>query len=339
MAHKAVLQTLAPFPLRGSSQIFSTGDDSFLIVSESSHWYSNRGIYRYSTHSNQWDMIMHYDRNLWIENNCVAFDASKRIIYAIVGGRRLIQFDLNSKTAQKLQLNLSVFSPKVICAEGVIHLIVDHKHYIFDNDRQTMQLMHTFDGENRPFIGDIFHLKSRNKLLVFGKDLVVHQYQIWNEQWIKNKIKVASPRIIYNFLKGSSSVCSANDEYIITFGGEKSRMQWTDSIFIYNIHTNTMRVSPVRCPVPSIFKPVLMRNEKRDELLVFGFVNRCFALSEYQNIQRLPLYLIRLIAEWISNEYIHLINNFTGVHWIIHIDQILESDLSELAESKMSRFK
>ena len=76
-------------------------------------------------------------------------------------------------------------------------------------------------------------------------------------------------------------------------------------------------------PTTLIARIVMMREDYRDEVLVYGFINESFASSEYENIQRLPKYLIQLISQWICNEWLHLICPATGQQWKIHIDALL----------------
>merc|ERR1712130_67608 len=127
----------------------------------------------------------------------------------------------------------------------------------------------------------------------------------------------------YRELKTNSIVCCAhaNEEYIISFGGQsqpycRGEFVRQNCTFVYDVNKKIMRKSAIECPTS--VHVISMKNEKLDELMVFGFVNRCFASSEFQNIQRLPHYLIRLIAEWISNEWIYLIKerfDGNGEHW------------------------
>ena len=137
--------------------------------------------------------------------------------------------------------------------------------------------------------------------------------------------------IAYSQFSNSTIVSSVNEEYIIAFGASQPSVIdmhiHNDGIFVYNIEEKTMQKSKIKCPQSCeslYYHAVSMRNEQRDELMVFGFVNRCFASSEYQNIQRLPYYLVRLIAEWTSNEWIHLIDDDAKLHWKICLDELLD---------------
>ena len=85
-------------------------------------------------------------------------------------------------------------------------------------------------------------------------------------------------------------------------------------------------------PLHAIFNATLVHNDKRDELLTFGFVNACFRSSEFKTIRKLPHYLKKLIGQSISIEYVHLIfHEGTGAddafpvinHWKINVDNII----------------
>ena len=73
---------------------------------------------------------------------------------------------------------------------------------------------------------------------------------------------------------------------------------------------------------------IILRDDKRDELLVFGFINQCFRNKEMINVQILPVYLIKLIRGWVCIEMVHLIAwtkdwDRKYLHWKINVDDIL----------------
>ena len=78
----------------------------------------------------------------------------------------------------------------------------------------------------------------------------------------------------------------------------------------------------------------MIYNNHRDEILTFGFVDACFRSSEFENIIKLPHYLVKLIGKWISIEYVHLLLHqqavrdigYSGInHCRINVDDILTS--------------
>merc|ERR1712129_603466 len=81
-------------------------------------------------------------------------------------------------------------------------------------------------------------------------------------------------------------------------------------IRIYDVERKFMRYSSVKCPIVEghgqLASAMTMRNEKSDEMIVYGFVRRCFA--EYKDMAMLPKYLTQLLYEWICNDYIHLVS-------------------------------
>ena len=72
---------------------------------------------------------------------------------------------------------------------------------------------------------------------------------------------------------------------------------------------------------------IILRDDKRDELLVFRFINLCYRNKEMLNVQVLPVYLIKLIRDRICNEMVHVITwgeqNKDCEHWEISVDEIL----------------
>ena len=67
--------------------------------------------------------------------------------------------------------------------------------------------------------------------------------------------------------------------------------------------------------------------------MTFGFVNECYKTGPFQGVQRLPFYLIKLIANWVCFEELHLLikhdqDDPKAFHWMINVDNIIESTLT-----------
>ncbi len=102
-----------------------------------------------------------------------------------------------------------------------------------------------------------------------------------------------------------------------------SDWEYTDIITIYDFKTNKFRQSSIKCPKKRRFKAVMANNSQNDELLTFGFVNECFRSSQFNDIQVLPYYLVKLIGNWVCYEFIHIVAD-DGKHWRLNIDTILQ---------------
>ena len=77
-------------------------------------------------------------------------------------------------------------------------------------------------------------------------------------------------------------------------------------------------------------KIIITRNNRKENMVTFGFVNKCYKGKEYENIQHLPFYLIKFIERWVCYETLHLMtgspDDIAKVnHWIIGVDKIIDS--------------
>merc|ERR1712228_143680 len=335
----------------------------------------------------------------------------QRIFICLGWNKRLLEVDLETKFIKAFPL--SIYSQKAIYIKDSLHLIgrdwnraTNEKHFknnhyfLYNKKKNTAQNLHTFDGliyEKKRFLGNMLYLKSRRSVILFDSQKEqIHEFQTWNNQWIKykmnyhltkeetvwkreedklmtqsgngcpihqneglffdylsnpglslkcsvcndavvaqlhgldQKITTTEPHLYgYRQLKSAAIISSENEKHIFILGGlfpsrsSTGSNHKSDMIFVYNVKRKILQKSPIKCPRQCKYKAVMMRNKKRDELMVFGFINQCFESAEYQNIQRLPYYLVRFIAQWISNEWIHLM--VVNGHWKIHIDEVLNS--------------
>ena len=121
-----------------------------------------------------------------------------------------------------------------------------------------------------------------------------------------------------------SSISLTNDQrYMIIFCGFVQR---ASKIFIYSLEESKLMKSKIIPPSYIFYSAsIAIRNKLSEEFLVFGYVNQLFKLSNFKNVQKLPIYLIKFITNWISMECIHYINSRELKHWKISIDAILEN--------------
>ena len=61
--------------------------------------------------------------------------------------------------------------------------------------------------------------------------------------------------------------------------------------------------------VGSVFKVITMKCEEKDKQLCYGYVNTFYRKRQYQIMQSLPQYLIKLIRNFVSIETLHLFSN------------------------------
>lgn len=344
---------MAPFPFMRMSQLIKMSNDEFFAIPPKERrdppvdnddvkqrhrdLIEGDGIYKYNVNTNVWTRLIEYDDTFKTSSQVVyaAYDPSNQLLF-VSDGKTIFEFDLNSKSMKVLNEFAIRRCMSMICVDGILHLLSanawrvasvqsddnDYKHEVFNKDIGEFKEIHKI----KEFDGNFFkllHLKKKKNVILFDPNNgVMHTYQTWNNEWVPSKIKNE-----YEPISNQAYVSTANEQHIIGLSGV-IRVSYPSVcghyITMFDVRDKVLKTLKAKCPVTTgLVRAVMMTNEKRDEVMVYGFVNQCFESEEYQNIQRLPKYLIQLISQWISNEYIHLIDQMTGNHWKIHIDEIL----------------
>ena len=234
-------------------------------------------------------------------------------------------------------------------------LLIDGDVHIFEEDVSGMlhYVLEARLGYHRSSIGThtltgfdsidfVSHSKSRNSIILIGRagrstkfgeySLSTKEWQYWAYSYFP-QFPVSDVAI----------VCSADGRHLITFGvtslegyhkfcghhiPNQQKIDHRDRIYIFNLddHTAIPKESALRCPVQGTgcFHALMMGDRKRDEVMTYGFVRRCFNNAEMNNLTFPPRYLIELMAKWFAMEWIHLFER-TGKkrHWKICLDDIL----------------
>ena len=173
----------------------------------------------------------------------------------------------------------------------------------------------------------LIYLKSKNIVLCFGGLKDTHNIEmssnhtnqicLFDTQSFKwTKLVQTLP----NVTTGFGCIQSRNDEYIIIFGGH-SLNETTDKISV--LKTNNMKFieCTIRCPIKGYFDAINMNDSHNEELMTFGYIRKL--LIQFNDLLYLPVYLIKIIRNYISIEIIHLLESNVGYHWKINIDQIV----------------
>lgn len=131
-----------------------------------------------------------------------------------------------------------------------------------------------------------------------------------NRAWIDWDIKgvIGHPSFI---------LATGDEQHLILMGN------LDDPILVLDIETKKVMISDIKPPMRKFHYGESLRNEFREDLLLFGYVNNLWKSEEYSHTPTLPFYLIKLIAQWICLDKIRLSNTFNGSYWEIDVDQVL----------------
>ena len=84
--------------------------------------------------------------------------------------------------------------------------------------------------------------------------------------------------------------------------------------------------SRISCPAKGWMDAIVTNDIDGDNVLTYAYVNDCYKLNNFGDMQILPYYLIEMIARWVSRQYIHLLTEGDDRgHWKIDVDDILQS--------------
>ena len=97
----------------------------------------------------------------------------------------------------------------------------------------------------------------------------IHSYSIKDNKWKLLDAKLPVP------LKHPTCICSKDERYIITFGGNVNPPYInTDNIFIIDTESLEIKKSSLKCPSSDCFRACLVDDTQRSDLIVSGFINQ-----------------------------------------------------------------
>ena len=100
---------------------------------------------------------------------------------------------------------------------------------------------------------------------------------------------------------------------------------------VFDLKTEAVWESDIRCPVPSEYRAVTMRSKMQDELAVFGFVRQSFKLPQMRSVQAVPIHIIQMMSKWYCDERVYLISWNLGAkeHWVVNMDDIIGARMAD----------
>eukprot|EP01084_Bolivina_argentea_P129216 228243_1 len=303
------------------SPLATTGGD-FVIITGLPNAHT---IYKYNS-NNKCTKIMECHK---INGSLSTIDTHNKEIYAFDLENRLSKINLNTNTIQTLSNKQELYTHRIIYANNAIHMLVKDTYSIFDKKSQQFKEMVKYNGIINHIGSSLVFIKSRQSIITTirsdnnTRTPFISEFSLQTLKWTNWK---RSAR--YN----SAIVCTKNQKYIIFCGGYHDLGGWTDWIEVFDVRNDVMKQSVIKCAKKTFLRAVLTRNDEKDEILTFGFINYCFKLAELSHIQPMPYYLQKIIANYVCFEQIHifdvpLMSNSNKSHWSINVDKIIQSVL------------
>eukprot|EP01084_Bolivina_argentea_P271438 461866_1 len=311
-------------------QVLSIKDNELMVIFTKST--DHKGIYTYNSNTNKWNKNIQYDIKFESQMNSITYNKLRNTIYISTSNNELIELylstgDITQETMKIIlkQKEIGGATP-VISINNCIHILSKKRntHYCLNLKNNILHKIHEFDKKSYEYLSEWIYLQKSRKLLVFDSkyeycyelDVSVH---IINLKWKKHIISFNSCK----YLKYSTIVTILNEKKIILCGGAYgNQYKKTDQIFVYDVISKSFYMSTVRCPNPGYYQAISINDSKREELLTFGFIKKCYKENDYEDMTLLPHYLCRLITEFSSQQWVHLLT--IGEHWTLPIDSILK---------------
>lgn len=317
-------------------------DDEFTTVD--ADW----NEYKYCTTTNQWTKLANYvdamgctsDRKT---NTLYTFNAQNIIQkYKVENGALILLEECRPGNQLHFEHIASIF-----LIEDQLHLLGHRSglwyHAVMDNSAKTvikgpLPIRHTKHDIN--FLSKAVFLQSKRSIIAYGLHArygisMICEYSLGSNEWIVRETNSLLKKPYFS--GGPAVVATSDDRYIISCGQfEVISAEYHHSIMIYDVKNGTFTESDIKGPSSGdVGNAVIMANRKRDEVLAFGFVKRCFQEPSFKNMQNLPHDLIQMAAKWFCFETFHLFWNrprllgfdwehYRSVHWKIDVDDILK---------------
>ena len=333
MASGSVHTELADCPLVWCRNLLSINHEEYLVVDAGFDlgWAGQKStIHRYSVETNQWTHVRTVDLTHH-RYSAVCYDPDTNSLVLIDSNDKLKTMDVERGDIT-FRCSFDFDAEAVVVSGGELHIFGtqlgahgtrSQVHSVISKSswKEITKLPFTNTQCVKPIVS-----KSRNSIIAAefsanqrgeaGK-MVLKEYSLRSKEWVS--LEWSRSVQYYEF---TAIVCTSDGRYVIRFGGGQS-----DKIVIFDFEEQKVRESAIKCPVEGDYKAVLMGSKKRDELTVFGFVNRAFKEPAFRDIQVLPLYFIKMAAQWYSNEQVHLLTQDSGRknHWKVNVYDIIQS--------------
>ena len=170
------------------------------------------------------------------------------------------------------------------------------------------------------------HLKSQNKLLLFGgigidyyneyEQDTIYSYSISNKKWNTLSTQLPIPLCYFGY------VLTKDEKKIIIFGGFSIYWENMNAIYICDIDTMKFKKADILCPtLNSIYGAVIMDCYDNNELLTYGYLRLIWKSKLFLNLRFISMDVILIINSMYCMEYVYLLDTKNN-HWKIKLVDI-----------------
>jgi len=275
-------------------------------------------------------------------NQFLHFDAKRKLLYILSAQRvdqtpNLLQIDMTRNAVHVLSALLAHHHRPIhavtLMIENTLHLLLQSRfrhrwqHIVWNKKKEANRLSEIKEFERSDSSSSyaaFVYVRSRQLVVLLDVNVGLFTYSLHAQQpqWAKveNFEFMQQLKEEQNLTKIGqfAYVLSKDDRFLVLFTG---------FIWIIDLIQMTMRKSSVVCPISTgYFHAVLVDEEVTDQWLCDGYVRECWTEREMQHLVCLPVYLVRLIQSFYSDQIVHLFENYRQIgHWRIKLNDILSS--------------
>ena len=284
----------------------------------------------YSNKRHEWLLIYRRGADEWIHADttdffisvrCAVFDPQSNALLCVVEVKwqcyELVVIDIQQPMDIRFEtkLPLSCCISFMILVGDSLYMFGYSSRYIVVNIKSWTHQTHGCPPDLNTVVNAAY-LKNRRSIFILGLKPQAQRYAtVAYELSLETNAFTRFESLTFDHGKLCSSMVSTMDHrYIVFVGGYDTTIN--DTISVYDIKLDTLKQSVMKCPSRGYHGAINMCSTRLDELLVFGYVRDKFK-------RNVPHSLIKLMAKWMSNEYIHLVGVNHG-HWRVNIDELLK---------------
>lgn len=299
------------------------------------------GLYLYNLSSQELKKFIKYPKNVTIFPYCLQFDASKNQFYG-TGEFQEAMFIIDMNRGHKFTTWREFRSENnplkgascgtLLNVNGQLHLIGgwdNSKHLVFNEDSRDFSEIYDFKEKLNDVTNlSLIHVKSKKTILMIKEfddadndDKYKYKSVVWEYCLIARKWKqIKKLRFCH---ETGSPLLTCDERYVI--------MSDSLNAYIYVLDISNNNHEEYKLYESALEGPwneshfLIKTGGLKDEILVIGWIKSLFQSVQFQSMEPPPVYLMRSIAAWYSQEEIHWIGKYTARHFIINIKQILSS--------------
>ncbi len=282
-------------------------------------------LYKYNIKDNKWMKWIKYPNDLNSKYHTVSLNEDKTILYIFNQNGNIIQ--VNLKTKEFIKSNKTFHNTAFASS-----LYIDKQFHIFggwqgesthfciyrwnEKDQTLERIPINVKKEGLRTLATIY-IPSKKSVLIIPHNLdLIYLFSMISNEFESLPVK--------GFRKCwcPSAVITKCKRFIIIFGTHNS-----NDIQILDLKCMQIRSSNIESPLRQPVYTVIVSDDIMHEMLIFGFIRKCWTDPQFDHIQYLPIYLIKTIGKWYSKEMIHILNQENmdeEIHWKINVDDILK---------------